>query len=104
MTMTVAELAEEVRESNRRLAEEVHNLRADFADFRVEVSEKLGSINANLEGFRGRTDTAFKVAGWGVTLAAGVALSVVGSVIAGTWYAAKLDSRVGQVESRLDKS
>ena len=68
--------------------------------FRVDVAERLGSIQASLEGFRGRTETGFKVAIWGIGLASVVAISVIGSVIAGTWYAAKLDSRVQQLESR----
>jgi len=41
-----------------------------------------------------------QVAAWAVTLAIGVALSLVASVITGTWYAAKLDSRVQHLETR----
>jgi hypothetical protein len=74
-----------------------------FDDFWVEIAEKLGAINANLEGFRGRMETSFRVAVWGISVAATVAIAVIGSVIAGTWYAAKLDSRMERVESRLDK-
>lgn len=118
--------------TDQQLASEIHELRRDFQDFRVEVAEKLGSIQVevaerlasiqvevaknlgsmrvdiveklgsiqnSLEGFRGRTETSFRVAIWGIGIASVVALSVVGSVIAGTWYAAKLDSRVQQLES-----
>ena len=63
-----------------------------------------GAINANLEGFRGRTETAFRVAVWGISVATTVAIAVIGCVITGTWYAAKLDSRVERIESRLDKA
>jgi hypothetical protein len=78
MSLTVQELAEEVRESNRRL-----------------------TISSNLAGFQGRTETSFKVAVWGIGVATTVALSVIASVAAGAWYASKLDSRVTHVESRL---
>jgi hypothetical protein len=101
-------LADQIRETNQRLTEsherlpdEIHDLnhRFDvlihkFDDFRVEITEKLGAINANLEGFRGRTETAFRVAVWGISVAATVAIAGIGAVIAGTWYAAKLDSRM----------
>ena len=121
-------LADQIRETNQRLTEshdrlsdEIHDLNHKFDDlnhkfddFRVEIAEKLGAINANLEiklgainanleGFRGRAETSFKVAVWGITVASTVALAVIGAVMAGTWYAAKLDSRVERVESRLDK-
>jgi hypothetical protein len=104
MPPTVTELAEEVRESNRRLAEAIHDLRGNFSDFRVEIAEKLGAINGNLESFRGRTETSFKVAVWGISMATVIAISVIGAVIAGTWYAAKLDSRVMQLESQVGKN
>jgi hypothetical protein len=85
-------------EANNRLADEIHDLGHKFDDFRLEVAEKLGAINANLESFRGRTETSFKVAIWALSLASVVAISVLSSVIVGTWYAAKLDSRVQQLE------
>ncbi len=107
--------------TDQQLASEIHELRRDFQDFRVEVAEKLGSmqveivqqlrsmqvdvvqnlgsIRTSLEGFRGRAETSFRVAIRGIGIASVVALSVVGSVIAGTWYAAKLDSRVQQLEA-----
>jgi hypothetical protein len=107
--------------TDQQLASEIHELRRDFQDLRVEVAEKLGSIQVDivqqlgsmqvdivqqlgsiqtsLEGFRGRTETSFRVAIWGIGIASVVAISVVGSVIAGTWSAAKLDSRVQQLES-----
>ena len=86
--------------TDEKLADEIHELRRDFHEFRVEVAEKLGSIQSSLEGFRGRTETTVKVAVWSIGLASLVALSLVGSVITVTWYAAKLDFRVGQLESR----
>ena len=73
----------------------------NFNDFRVEVTEKLGAINTNLERFQGRTETSFKVAVWGISVATAAAITIVGAAIAGTWYASKLDSRVQQVETRL---
>jgi hypothetical protein len=103
-------LADQIRETNQRLiesserlADEIHELGQKFDNFRVDVAEKLGAINANLEGFRGRTETAFKVAVWGIGVAATVASALFGFAVWTTWYAAKLDSRVERVESRLDR-
>jgi hypothetical protein len=86
--------------TDQQLATEIHELRRDFHEFRVDVAERLGAIQSRLEGFRGRTETGFGVAKWGVGLAAGAILSLIASAMAGTWYAAKLDSRVQQLESR----
>jgi hypothetical protein len=106
--MTVTELADEVRESNRRqaevnerLADEIHELNRNFNDFRVEIAEKLGAINTNLERFQGRTETSFKVAVWGISVATAALISITSAAIAGAWYASKLDSRVQQLETRL---
>jgi hypothetical protein len=103
-TEHLAELIEQSNrrqdEANERVADELRELRREFHDFRVDVAQRMGQIQASLEGFRGRTETGFKVAAWAVTLAIGVALSLVASVITGTWYAAKLDSRVQHLESR----
>src|SRR5207253_454949 len=103
MTLTVTELAEEVRESNKRLTEARHDLRADFADFRVEVAKELGAINANLEKHRAETAASLRFAGRSVVILIPVVVALIGAAFWITWYAAKLDSRVGQVESRLDK-
>src|SRR5262245_5966319 len=62
MALTVAELAEEVRRSNDKIAEALRDLRVDFhavrtefTEFRVEMADKLGAVNTNLESFRGST-------------------------------------------------
>jgi hypothetical protein len=66
MSLTVTELAEEVRESNRRLTQaveglgqkfddvrvEVASVRVEVANLRGEVSKELGAINTNLANFR----------------------------------------------------
>jgi hypothetical protein len=102
-------LAERIQETfqlaqaNERLADRVHELGLKFDDFRMEITQKIGMINANLERFQGRTDSAFKVAMWSISVATTVAIAVLGSVVAGTWYASKFDSRIEQVESRLNK-
>src|SRR5438552_1400766 len=82
LTQSHERLADEVRDLNHRFDE----LTRKFDEFRVEIAKKLGAINANLEGFRGRTETAFRVAVWGISVATTVAIAVIGSVITGTWY------------------
>lgn len=50
--------------TDQQLASEIHDLRKDFHDFRVEIVDKLGAINTNLEGFKGRVETQLAVARW----------------------------------------
>lgn len=45
MSLTVAELADEVRETNRRLADAVQGLRADFSQLRNEVATTNNSLS-----------------------------------------------------------
>jgi hypothetical protein len=70
---------------------------------RAEVVEKLGAINTNLEKFQARTETSLRFAGWAITILIPVVISLVGGAFWITWHAAKLDSRVERVESRLGK-
>ncbi len=76
---------------------------AQLTAVRVEVAEKFGMINANLEGFRGRTEKALQVATWSISILDPVVLSLLGCGFWISWYAGKLDLRVERVESRLDK-
>lgn len=48
--------------TDQQLAAEIHDLRTEFHDFRAEVAEKMGAINANLEGLRTRTDAGLATA------------------------------------------
>jgi hypothetical protein len=112
MSLTVTELAEEVRESNRRLTQaveglgrkfddvrvEVANLRVEMANSRGEVSKELDAINTNLEAFKGRVETSLGVAKWSVNIMAPVVVSLVAFAVGGAWYIAKLDSRVDRLE------
>jgi len=75
----------------------------EFVTFRIEVVEKLGAINTNLEGFRSRVDTTLAVTRWGIVLAVPIIATLLGSVGAGIWYLAKLDSRVAQIEQVQSK-
>lgn len=59
MSLTVTELAEEVRESNRRLTQAVEGLgrkfddvRVEVANLRVEMAREIGAVNSNLASFR----------------------------------------------------
>jgi hypothetical protein len=49
MSLTGNELAEKVRESNRRLTAAIDALNTEVADLRVEVAK----INTNLNGLKG---------------------------------------------------
>jgi len=64
-TEHLAELIEQSNrrqdEANERVADELRELRREFHDFRVDVAQRMGQIQASLEGFRGRTETGFKV-------------------------------------------
>jgi hypothetical protein len=108
-------LADQIQETNRRLvqsndrlADEIHALgdkldtvERRLDEFRVEVARSFSLLTAGLEGFRARTELALKVAVWGVGLAVAVILAGGGALSGAIWYAAKLDSRVEHVESRL---
>jgi hypothetical protein len=107
-------LAEQIQETNRRLvesndrlADEIHALgdKLDVVErrldeFRVDVAKSFGALTAGLDSFRARTELALKVAVWGVGLAVAVILAGGASLGGAIWYAAKLDSRVQQIESR----
>jgi hypothetical protein len=131
-TELLAEDIRDLRESNHRIAARMDSLEAvvrdlgrDFGNFRAEVAaeigglraevasevgglraevvEKLGTINTNLEKFQARTETSLRIAGWALTIRIPVAISLIGAGFWIRWHAAKLDSRVERVESRLPK-
>jgi hypothetical protein len=91
-----ADVATELGGMRAEMASEIGGLRAD-------VVEKLGQINNNLEKFQARTETSLKIAGWAITLLIPLVFSLLGGAFWITWHAAKLDSRVERVESRLPK-
>jgi hypothetical protein len=93
-------LSAELRESNHRLTESINGVARDLGNFRVEVAKDLGVINTNLE----KSATSLKYVGRGVTILIPVVIALIGAAIGISWYAGKLDSRVQQVESRLDKA
>jgi hypothetical protein len=78
----------ETRESNHRLSDAINRVATDLSnfrveiakelgDFRVEIAKKLGVINANLEGFKGRTENSLAVARWVVAVSVPVLLGLV---------------------------
>jgi hypothetical protein len=109
-------LADQIQETNRRLVEsndrlvdEIHALgekldgvQRRLDEFRVEVARSFGALGAGLESFRTRTELALEVAVWGVGLAVAVLLAGGAGLGGAIWYAANLDSRVQQIESRQD--
>ncbi|HZW34081.1 MAG TPA: hypothetical protein VFF52_25380 [Isosphaeraceae bacterium] len=76
------------------LAEEIHELRPDLNDFRVEITQKLESLNV-------RMGDLLPVIKWTVGIPTPSIVTLIGSAFAMTWYLAKLDSRVERVESTV---
>jgi hypothetical protein len=84
----------ELRDSNLRLTDAINGVKGDLGNFRVEVAKDLGNINATLQGFQGRTETSFKVAARGSLIAIATALGLFGATITGAWYAGHVDAAV----------
>ncbi len=126
-------LAERIEETNRRLADEVHALgdridqaerrmgerishverrlddvrvevAAEFGKARAEMATELGRINATLESIRTRVDGGLSISRWTVGVLVPVVISLIGGGFWLTWHAAKLDSRVEQVERKVEKA
>ncbi len=89
-------LRSEIGGLRAEVASEIGGLRADF-------NEKVGAINTNLEKFQARTDASLRFAGWALTILTPVVIGLIGGAFWITWHAAKLDSRVEGLESRLAK-
>jgi hypothetical protein len=71
----------------------------DLRELRVEIRES----RSDFHDFRGRTDTALSVITWCFRLAVpalfGLWLPMIGLI----WYAAKLDSKVDRLDSRVER-
>ena len=109
-----AEVASEIGGLRSDLASEIGALRSELGGLRSELASEIGglrsemvdrlnAINTNLEKFQARTETSLRLAGWAITLLVPVVFSLMGGAFWITWHAAKLDSRVERVESRLGK-
>ena len=105
------ELAEEVRESNRRLTQAIDNLGQKFDNLsqkfdnlgqrfdslRVEIAKDLGAINANLESFKARAESELGVAKWAAKVLTPAVIGLIGFGFGGAWYLAKVDSRLDEL-------
>ncbi len=100
----------DLRESQKRLAGEVHEIRGELAGLRLEMAEKfgefrtemagsLGAINGTLESLRTRLDHSVSVAKWTVGILMPIIVGLIGTAVWLTWHAAKLDSRVERLEN-----
>jgi len=102
-----AELASQIGGLRGEVKTEVGGLKVDMAaeigGLRSEVVDKLNAINTNLEKFQSRTENSLRIAAWAITILTPVVLGLLGGAFWITWHAAKLDSRVERVESRLPK-
>jgi hypothetical protein len=88
-----------------QLADEIHDLRRDFNDFRVDVAQRLGAINvdiggklstinATLEGFRGRVETKLAVAQWVATVSVPIIVGLVGWAFVSAQRATRLEDSI----------
>lgn len=89
--------------TDQQLAAEIHDLRKDFHDFRVEIAEKLGSINTNLEGFRGRTETSLGVARWIATVLVPIVIGLVGWGFTQAQRATKIEDSVASLGKSVEQ-
>jgi hypothetical protein len=107
LEVAVRDLGRDLGNFRADVAAEIGGLRSQVATeiggLRSEVVERLGAINTNLERFQARTETALRIAGWALTILVPLVISLVGAGFWITWHAAKLDSRIERVESRLGK-
>ena len=111
------------------LAEEIHQLRRDFNDFRVEVAQKMESlpelrrdfddfraevgqmlksltefrveVTQKLESLTVRMGDILSVTKWTIGILTPIIVTLIGSAFALTWYVAKHDSQVERVESSV---
>ena len=116
-------------QTDQMLAEEIHELRRDLNDFRVEVAQKVEAITQKLDSlsdfrldvvrrldslndFRAevvqkleslsvRLGDVLSVLRWTVGVLTPIIVTLIGSAFALTWYVAKLDSRVERVEKAV---
>jgi hypothetical protein len=116
-------------QTDQMLAEEIHELRRDFNDFRVEVAQKMESlpelrrdfndfrvevaqvlksltefrveVTQKLEALTVRMGDMLSVARWTIGILTPIIVTLIGSAFALTWYVAKLDSRMERVESSV---
>jgi hypothetical protein len=81
-------------QTDQMLAEEIHEFRRDFNDFRVEVVQKLEALTV-------RISDMLSVTRWTIGILTPIIVTLIGSAFALTWYVARLDSRVGQLETTV---
>jgi hypothetical protein len=73
----------------------------EFGKLRAEVAKDLGTINGTLVRLETRLDHSVSVAKWTIGILTPVILGLIGAAFWLTWHAAKLDSRVEQVEKAV---
>jgi hypothetical protein len=74
---------------------------AEFGKVRAEMATELGKINATLEAIRARVEGAVSLGRWTAGVLVPTVITLVGTAFWLTWHAAKLDSRVEQVEKAV---
>ena len=103
-----ADVTQELGNFRAEVTREVGNLRTDVnrevGSLRADVTRELGSINTNLESLRVRFEDSISVAKWTVGILAPMVIAVVSGGFWLTWHAAKLDSRVQEIENRQEKA
>jgi hypothetical protein len=76
-----------------------------LAEFRVEVAERFGSVEKNLEGFRAGTETELrlirKLGNWLLGVAVGILAAMITSAATIGWSASSIVSEVRQAVSEV---
>src|SRR2546423_1738516 len=87
---------------DQQLAEDIQEVAENLAGFPVEISEKFGTVHADLEGFRSAVESNLKIIRWlGMFFASLLVALFVGSLTV-AWNASALNSDVKEIGRRLN--
>ena len=88
--------------TGEKLGEQIHDVGANLAGFRLEAAERLGALDKALEGFRNKVDTHLPFIKWIGVFFAGILVAVVFGAGRVVWDAATVSSDVKQQGRVLD--
>ncbi len=99
-------LAEQIVVTNQELADtnrSVRDLSTKFDQFRVDIATQFGTLNANFEAFRARTENTLAVVTWTARIAIPIVVTIVIGLIAWSYSAferaVKLEASITRLES-----
>jgi hypothetical protein len=99
----IGDLRSEIEGLRSDLISGIRGLRSEIVALRSDVVDRLDAVDTNMEKIQARVDTALRLEGWAITPMVPVVFSLIGGGFWIAWHAAKLDSRVERMESRLGK-